>query len=151
MELGITNDVKDGNSLQLVSPVCEGTDVELMREVTGQPAGVDFIEVAIGKTKENEVGVEANGLVQRVEMVGPGSVKPKSTWTRFNQMYFGLGGLSKALQLATRGKRGSVYTREEDLCDRADFREPKHGTVGDGDVVGTILSAGVESHPCREK
>ena len=115
MELGITNDVKDGNSLQLVSPVCEGTDVELMREVTGQPAGVDFIEVATGKTKEDEVGVEANGLVQRVEMVGPGSVKPKSTWTRFNRMDFGLGGLSKAMQLPTHGKRGSVYTKEEKL------------------------------------
>ena len=83
-------------------------------------------------------------------MVGPGSVKPKSTWTRFNRMDFGLGGLSKALQLPTHGKRGSVYTREEKLCDHADFREPKRGKVGDGDVVGTILSAGVESHPCRE-
>ena len=104
----------------------------------------------MGKTKEDEVGVEANGLVQRVEMVGPGPVKPKSTWTRFNQTDFGLGGLSKAMQLPTRGKRGSVYTREEKLCDHADFREPKRGKVGDGDVVGTILSAGVESHPCRE-
>ena len=115
VELGITDDVKDGNSLQLVSSVCEGTDVELMREVTEQPAGVDFIEVATGKTKEDEVGVEANGLVQRVEMVGPGSVKPKSTWTRFNRMDFGLGGLSKAMQLPTHGKRGSVYTKEEKL------------------------------------
>ena len=98
VELGGTDAVQDGNSLQLVSdPVCEGTDVELMREVTEQLAGVDFIEVATGKTKEDEVGVEANGLVQRVEMVGPGSVKPKSTWTRFNRMDFGLGGLSKAM------------------------------------------------------
>ena len=62
MELGKTYDVKDGNSLQLVSLVCEGTDVELMREVTGQPAGVDFIEVAMGKTKEDEFEVEANRL-----------------------------------------------------------------------------------------
>ena len=152
VELGGTDDVQDGNSLQLVSdPVCEGTDVELMREVTGQPAGVDFIEVATGKTKEVGLGVEASGLDQRLEMVGPSSVKPKSTWTRFNRMDFGVGGMSKALQLPTRGKRSSVSTREEELCDHSDFREPKRGKVGDGDVVGTILSAGVESHPCREQ
>ena len=66
-------------------------------------------------------------------------------------MDFGLGGFSKALQFPTRGKRGSVSNREEELCDYADFREPKHRKVRDGDVVGTILSAGVESHLCREQ
>ena len=151
VELGKTDDVKDGNSLQLVSLVCEGIDVELMREVMGQPAGVDFIKVATSKTKEDEFGVEANRLDQRVEMAGLGSIKPKSIWTRFNRMDFGLGGLSKALQFPTRGKRGSVSTREEELCDHANFREPKHRKVRDGDVVGTILSAGVESHLCREQ
>ena len=85
VELGGIDDMQDGNSLQLVSdPVCEGTDVELMREVTGQPAGVDFIEVAMGKTKEAGFGVEVSGLDQRLEMVGPSFVKPKSTWTKFN-------------------------------------------------------------------
>ena len=71
--------------------------MELMREVTGQPSRVDFIEVETGKTKEDGFGVKANGLDQRLGMVGPSSVKPKFTWTRFNQMDFGLGGLSKAL------------------------------------------------------
>ena len=40
VELGKTDDVKDGNSLQLVSLVCEGIDVELMREVTGSQLGL---------------------------------------------------------------------------------------------------------------
>ena len=41
VEVGRTDDVQDGNSLQLVlDPVCEGTDVELMRVVTGQLVGV---------------------------------------------------------------------------------------------------------------
>ena len=53
--------------------------------------------MATGKTKEDGFGVEANGLDQRLEMVGPSFVKPKFTWTKFNQMDFGLGGLSKAL------------------------------------------------------
>ena len=53
--------------------------------------------MATGKTKEDGFGVKANGLDQRLGMVGPSSVKPKFTWTRFNQMDFGLGGLSKAL------------------------------------------------------
>ena len=83
-------------------------------------------------------------------MVGPSSVKPKSTWTRFNQMDFRLGGLSKALQLPNRGKRSNVSSREEKLCDHSDFRENKLGKFDDGDV-GTILSAGVENHPCREQ
>ena len=40
VELGGTDDVQEGRSLQLVpSPVCEDTDVDLMKEVTGQPAG----------------------------------------------------------------------------------------------------------------
>nr|POE71559.1 hypothetical protein CFP56_12786 [Quercus suber] len=122
-----------------------------MREVTRQPAGVDLIEVATGKNKEEVLGVEASGLDQRLEKVGPSSVKPKSTWTRFNRMDFGLGGLSKALQLPTHGKRSSDSTREEDLCDHSDFRETKRGKVGDNDVVGTILSTGVDSHPSETK
>ena len=56
-------------------------------------------------------------------------------------MDFGLGGLSKALQLPNRGKRSNVSSREEELCDHSDFRETKRGKIDDGDV-GTILSAG---------
>nr|POE91917.1 hypothetical protein CFP56_28030 [Quercus suber] len=105
MELGGTKDVQEENSLQLVSgPICEGTDVEQMREVMGQ-------------------------LDQRLEKVGPSFIKPKSTWTRFNRMDFGLGRLSKALQLPTRGKRSSDSAREEELCDHFDFRETKCGKV----------------------
>ncbi|KAK7840922.1 hypothetical protein CFP56_016124 [Quercus suber] len=66
VELGGSEDVQNENTLQLVSgPVCEGTDVEQMREVTGQPAGVELIEVATGKNKEEVLGVETSGLDQR--------------------------------------------------------------------------------------
>ena len=40
-------------------------------------------------------------------------LKPKSTWTRFNRMDFGLGGLSKALMLPARGKRINDSAMEE--------------------------------------
>ncbi|KAL0007845.1 hypothetical protein SO802_009347 [Lithocarpus litseifolius] len=134
VELGGTNDMQNRDSLRLVSgPTCVGLDVEQMREVTGQPAGVDLIEVATGKNKKEVHGVDAEGLDQRVEMVGPSSVKPKSTWTRFNRMDFGLGGLSKALQLPIRGKRRSDSTREDELWDHSDLREFKRGKIGDGD------------------
>ena len=151
VELGGTDDMQEGCSLQLVpSPVCEDTDVDLAREVTGQPAGIDCMEVATGKNKEAGLGVEASGLDQRLELAGPSSVKPKSTWTKFNRMDFGLGGLSKALQLPNRGKRSNVSSREEVLCDHSDFRVTKRGKIDDGDVE-SILSAGVENHPCREQ
>nr|POE61714.1 hypothetical protein CFP56_54826 [Quercus suber] len=44
-------------------------------------------------------------------------------------MDFGLGGLSKALQLPTRGKRSSDSTREEELCDHSNSRETKRGKI----------------------
>nr|POE54708.1 hypothetical protein CFP56_27785 [Quercus suber] len=132
VELGGSEDVQNENTLQLVlGSVCEGTDVEQMRGVTGQPTGVELIEVATGKNKEEVLGVETSGLDQRLEMVAPSFVKPKSTWTRFNRMDFGLGGLSKALHMPTRGKRSSDSIREEELCDYSDFRETKRGKGGD--------------------
>nr|POE52802.1 hypothetical protein CFP56_68712 [Quercus suber] len=143
VELGGTEDVQEENSLQLVSgPVCKGTNVEQMREVTGQPTGVDLIKVATGKNKEEVLGVEASGLDKRLEKIGPSSVKPKSTWTRFNRMDFGLGGLSKALQLPTHRKRSSDSTREEELCDHSDFRETKRGKVRDAETkVQTLINS----------
>ena len=46
----------------------------------------------------NNLGIEGGQVVTHI-------LKPKSTWTRFNRMDFGLGGLSKAFMLPARGKR----------------------------------------------
>ena len=88
-----------------------------------------------------------------MDKAGPSSLKPKSTWTRFNRMDFRLGGLPKALQLPTCGKRSaeSNSNREEEQHENFDLRKPKRGKVGDGDDVENIISARVESHPCREQ
>ena len=86
--------------------------MEQIREVTGQPTGLDLFEVATSKIEEGVLGVDSNGLDQRLEKAGPSSLKPKSTWTKFNRMDFGLGGLSKALK-----------------HDKFDNREPKLGKL----------------------
>ena len=58
-----------------------------------------------GKSEERVLGVDSSGLDYGMDKAGPNNLKPKSTWTRFNQMDFGFGGLSKALLLPTRGKK----------------------------------------------
>ena len=78
---------------------------------------------------------------------GPSFVKPKNTWTRINRMDFGLGGLARAITLPVLGKRelkdGEVGQYEE--------RNTKRGKIveEEGNIVD--ISAGVDSHPCREQ
>ena len=63
-------------------------------------------------------------------------------------MDFGLGGLSKALMLPTRGKRNNDSVLEEEQCEILGSRETKRVRVGNGDDVDNVISTGVESHPC---
>ena len=64
-------------------------------------------------------------------MAGSSITKPKSTWTRINRMDFGLGGISKALMLPTRGKRSTTSDMEEGKDGGYDTRVIKHGKVGE--------------------
>ena len=58
-----------------------------------------------GKASENHVmGLSAFVDIKGVTSIGPNAIKPKSSWTRFNRMDFGLGGLQKVL-LPSIGKR----------------------------------------------
>ena len=66
-------------------------------------------------------------------------------------MDFRLVGLSKALMLPARGKRINDSVMEEVYCEILGSREPKYVRVGTGDDVDNVISAGVESHPCREQ
>lgn len=59
------------------------------------------------------MGSDYSSLDQEVGKVGFINLKPKSTWTTINRMDFGLGGLSKALRLPTRGKRNTNSNLEE--------------------------------------
>ena len=78
-----------------------------------QPAGLGLFDVATGGLVDNitrpvcnNLGIEGGQAVTHI-------LKPKSTWTRFNRMDFGLGGLSKALMLPARGKRINDSAMEE--------------------------------------
>lgn len=85
MNLGGKDDLQEGISMRIVSsPNFKGADVEQMKEVMGQPTGLDLIKVATSKIEEGVLGVNASRLDQRLEKAGPSSLKHKSTWTRFN-------------------------------------------------------------------
>ena len=65
----------------------------------GSPSGLD------GKAEDSTVmGLKGARVCFVNPPIGPNGVKPKSTWTRFNRMDFGLGGLQKVF-LPSNGKR----------------------------------------------
>ena len=82
----------DSNSVQRRNIVLgtAGLHTVANEGLTDKSGGVDFGQ---------EIGAMDQGLDHRMDKAGPSSLKPKSTWTKFNRMDFGLGGLSKALQL----------------------------------------------------
>ena len=82
-----------------------------------------------------------------LEGAGLSNFKPKSTWTRFNRMEFGLGGLARAITLPTLGKRNL----RDDVDEQVDGNEHKRGKVDNEDGFSEDLSAGVDSHPCRKQ
>ena len=50
------------------------------------------------------MGLSVSDAITEVHTAGLNALKPKSSWTRFNRMAFGLGGLQKVL-LSSNGKR----------------------------------------------
>ena len=78
--------------------ISELMEISVQKE-DGLPNGLD------GKASVSHVmGLSASGEIREVPTVGPNAIKPKSSWTRFNRMDFGLGGLQKVL-LSSIGKR----------------------------------------------
>lgn len=73
--------------------------------------------------------------------------KPKSTWTRFNRMEFGPGGLARAITLPTLGKRDM----RDDVGEQVDENEHKRGKVVNEEGVSDDLSMGVDNHLCRKQ
>ena len=126
-------------------------DSALQNNAVDQPAGFGLFDVAAGGLVDNisrpvcnNLGIEGGQAVTHI-------LKPKSIWTRFNCMDFGLEGLSKALMLPARGKRINDSVMEEVQCEILGSREPKCVRVRNGDDVDNVISAGVQSHPCREQ
>ena len=59
------------------------------------------------------------------DRAGLHNTKPKTTWTQFNRMEFGLGGLARAITLPTLGKRDMSYA----IGEQVDENENKRGKV----------------------
>ena len=78
-----------------------------------QPAGLGLFDVAVSGLVDNITGLVYNNLGIEGGQAVTHILKPKSIWTRFNHMDFGLGGLSKALMLPARGKRINDSVMEE--------------------------------------
>ena len=94
---------------------------------------------------------ELGKMNQDLGMDGSSLKKPKSTWTRINQMDFRLGGISKAFMLPTIGKRYSKSDIKEGKNEAYDTRVVKCGKVGnDSDNIDDI-SARVVNHPYRKQ
>nr|POE71592.1 hypothetical protein CFP56_55912 [Quercus suber] len=70
------------------------TDVQekLIQKDDVVPGGLDGMA-----SVSHMMGVSDNGTIKEATTAGPIVTKPKSSWTRFNRMDFGLGGLHKAL------------------------------------------------------
>ena len=116
-----------------------------------QPTGLDSFDVVACGLVDEINGPVCNNLETEEGQAVTHLLKPKSTWTRFNRMDFRLEGLSKALMLPTRGKRNNETVLEEGQCEILGSRETKRVRVGSGDDLDNVISAGVESHPCREQ
>ena len=78
---------------------------------------------------------------------GLSNFKPKSTWTRFNRMEFGLGGLACAITFPSLGKRDM----RDDVGEQVDENEHKRGKVVNEGGVSEDLSTGVDSYPCQKQ
>ena len=86
-------------------------------------------------------------LFSTPDQTGPMHLKPKNTWTRMNRMDFGLSGLTKSITLPSLGNR-DVHERQGMQIEEQTL---KKGRLNGEEETKDDVSAGVESHPCREQ
>ena len=86
-------------------------------------------------------------LFSTPDQIGPMPLKPKSTWTWMNRMDFGLSGLTKSITLPSLGNR-DVHERQGMQIEEQTL---KKGRLSTEEETKDDVSAGVESHPCREQ
>ena len=113
-----------------------GLQIDVDEGLNDKSGGVDF-------------GQQFGAMDQGLGLPNSKLTKPKSTWTRLNQMDFGLGEISKALKLCTLGKRTSKPDEGEGMEADSEIRVVKRGKGGQHDIDFDVISARVEFHPCR--
>ena len=95
----------------------------LIQKVDGLPSGLE------GKACESNVmGLSGAEVISEKQSNGPNAVKPKSSWTRFNRMDFGLGDLQKVL-LPSNGKRPLPANFDGNLNIKGEEGRTKRGKV----------------------
>nr|POE85718.1 hypothetical protein CFP56_35836 [Quercus suber] len=130
-------------------------DIQLV--LNGRPNLNTWTEKEVKRANRNEVqlvsrseeGIEHMPCNNQPSLEGAGlsNFKPKSTWTRFNRMEFGLGGLAHAITLSPLGKKDM----RDDVDEQVDGNEHKRGKVDNGGGFSEDLSARVDNHPCRKQ
>ena len=81
---------------------------------------------------------------------GLNAMKPKSSWTRFNRMDFGLGGLQNVL-LPSIGKRQCPSDLEGNQSSMEEKGRIKRGKFENEEATIIERTARVDDHPCREQ
>ena len=126
------------------NPVTELKE-ELIQKVDDLSSGL------VSKARENKVlGLSNVEVGYGKHSDGPNASKPKSSWTRFQRMDFGLGSLQKVL-LSSNGKRPLTIDFDGNQILKGDEGRTKRGKLENGEAFVFERSAGVDDHPCREQ
>ena len=113
--------------------------------VDGSPSGLD------GKAGDiNVMGLSGAKASSEKQPDGPNGVKPKSSWTRFNMMDFGLRGLQNVL-LPSNGKRPLPVEMDRNQNTKGEEGRTKRGKFENEEAFIIEGSAGVDDHPCQEQ
>ena len=131
-------------SADVHNPVTELKE-ELIQKVDDLSSGL------VSKARENKVlGLSSLEVGCEKHSDGPNASKPKSSWTRFQRMDFGLGSLQKVL-LPSNGKRPLPVDFDGNQILKGDEGRTKRGKLENGEAFVFERSAGVDDHPCREQ
>ena len=112
---------------------------------------VDLSSGLVSKAHENKVlGLSSDEVGCEKYSDGLNASKPKSSWTRFQRMDFGLGSLQQML-LPSNGKRPMPVDFDGNQIFKGDEGRVKRGKLENGEAFVFERSAGVDDHPCWEQ
>ena len=118
------------------------TEAEETGEIKNKIGGVHVKPISL-----EDQNSKSGTLFSTLDQNRPIHLKPKNTWTRMNRMDFGLSGLTKSITLPGLGKR-DVRERQGMQIEEQTL---KKGRLSTEEETKDDVSAGVESHPCREQ
>ena len=151
---GITAHGQGGNHAHAGVVVSSTADVhkpvtelkeEVLKHVADLPSGLG------SKAHDNKMlGLSREEMGCEKYSDGLNVSKPKSSWTRFQRMDFGLGSLQQML-VPSNGKRPMPVDFDGNQILKGDEGRTKRGELENGEASMFERSAGVDDHPCREQ